>query len=155
MERRFVMKWIGSLIIITLTSVLLLSGITFAQRGLGRAGGRQGYRAYNPKTVETLSGEVTKIENITSRRSGFFGIHVLLKTDAEEISVHLGPSWYLDKQEVQIHTGDKIEVTGSRITFDNKPAILAATVKKGDLVLKLRDENGFPLWSRSQIRTQK
>jgi hypothetical protein len=35
---------------------------------------------------------------------------------------------------------------GSRITFAGKPAIVAAEVKKGDQVLKLRDESGTPLW---------
>jgi hypothetical protein len=40
-----------------------------------------------------------------------------------------------------------VEVKGSRVTFEGKPAIIAAEVKKGDEVLKLRDENGFPMWS--------
>lgn len=43
--------------------------------------------------------------------------------------------------------GDKVEVTGSRITFQDKPAIIAAEVKKGDEILKLRDGNGFPAWA--------
>jgi hypothetical protein len=48
---------------------------------------------------------------------------------------------------VKIEPKDKVEVTGSRITFDGKPAIIAAEVKKGDEALKLRDDNGFPVWS--------
>jgi hypothetical protein len=40
-----------------------------------------------------------------------------------------------------------VEVKGSRITFEGKPAIIAAEIKKGEETLKLRDENGFPVWS--------
>jgi hypothetical protein len=48
---------------------------------------------------------------------------------------------------VKIMPGDKIEVKGSRITFQGKPTIIAAEVKKGEETLKLRDENGFPVWA--------
>jgi hypothetical protein len=41
----------------------------------------------------------------------------------------------------------RIEVKGSRVTFEGKPALIAAEVRKGDEVLKLRDEAGMPLWS--------
>jgi hypothetical protein len=75
------------------------------------------------------------------------GVHLLVKTPKETISVHLGPSWYLDNQETKIDPKDNVEVTGSRITFEGKPAIIAREVKKGDEVLKLRDEHGVPMWA--------
>jgi DNA/RNA endonuclease YhcR with UshA esterase domain len=75
------------------------------------------------------------------------GIHLNLQTDKETIAVHLGPDWFMKKQSPQIETGDAIEVTGSRVTFDGKPAIIAAEIKKGNKVIKLRDQNGVPLWS--------
>jgi hypothetical protein len=75
------------------------------------------------------------------------GIHLLLKTDKETISVHLGPSWFIESQDVKILKGDRIDVRGSRITFDQKPAIIAAEVTKGNEILKLRDDSGFPVWS--------
>ena len=71
-----------------------------------------------------------------------------LQTDKETIAVHLGPSWYIDKQTPKIETNDTITVTGSRVTVDGKPAIIAAQVKKGNEILKLRDENGIPVWRR-------
>lgn len=40
-----------------------------------------------------------------------------------------------------------VEVKGSRITFDGKPVVIAAEVKKGQDVLHFRDENGVPVWS--------
>jgi hypothetical protein len=48
---------------------------------------------------------------------------------------------------MKIVPGDKVEITGSRITFQRDAAIIAAEVKKGDEILQLRDGNGFPVWS--------
>jgi hypothetical protein len=75
-----------------------------------------------------------------------YGVHLTVKTDKETISVHMGPGWFIEKQDIKIEPKDKVEVKGSRITFEGKPAIIAAEVKKGDELLKLRDENGFPSW---------
>jgi hypothetical protein len=38
------------------------------------------------------------------------GVHLVLKTDREQISVHLGPAWYLDNQEPTSQAKDKIEI---------------------------------------------
>ncbi|MDI6852119.1 MAG: hypothetical protein QME75_00745 [Deltaproteobacteria bacterium] len=43
--------------------------------------------------------------------------------------------------------GDRLEVTGSRITYQGNPAIIASEVKKGDKALKLRDAQGIPAWA--------
>ncbi|BAU62662.1 hypothetical protein STA3757_00120 [Stanieria sp. NIES-3757] len=105
-------------------------------------------RMYNLNTVETISGEVISINAITSRQGMSQGVHLQLKTEQEVINVHLGPSWYLDNQNIQIQPKDKIEVTGSKVNFDGQPSLIAAQVKKGKDTLVLRDENGFPVWSR-------
>ena len=75
------------------------------------------------------------------------GVKLTVKTEKETVSVQLGPGWYLENQDVKIEPKDKVEVRGSRVTFFGKPAIFAAEVKKGDQVLKLRDDDGFPVWS--------
>ena len=117
-------------------------------RGSGGWGpGSQYNRMFDSKTVETVNREVTGINQFTPAKGMRGGIHVNVKTDKETISVHLGPSWYLENQDVKIEAKDKVEVKGSRITFGGKPAIIATEVKKGDEVLKLRDDAGFPVWS--------
>ena len=145
-----------SVILLSGTVTLLITALaSFAQprggmtwRGSGGWGpGSQYNKMYDPKTLETITGEVTRVDRITPAKGMSGGIHMLVKTDKETISVHLGPSWYLENQDVKIEPKDKVEVKGSRVTFGGKPAIIAAEVKKGDEVLKLRDENGFPVWS--------
>jgi hypothetical protein len=144
--------------LITLMAVMtmlcsIFSAEALAQRGLTWKGSRGwGSRApygriYNPQTVETISGEVVSVDKITPMKGMSYGVHLTLKTDKETISVHLGPGWYIENQDVKIAPGDKIEVKGSRITFEGKPALIAAELKKGDAVLVLRDASGFPVWS--------
>jgi hypothetical protein len=117
-------------------------------RGSGGWGWGTPYsKMYDPKTVETISGEVVKIDTITPRKGMSAGVHMSVKTDKEEISVHLGPAFFIENQDVKIAAKDKVEVKGSRITFDGKPAIIAMELKKGDEVLKVRDDNGYPVWS--------
>ena len=121
-----------------------------AKRGRGGDGWGQGTnydRNYNSNTVETISGEVVSVEKISPIKGGPPGVHAFVKTDKETISVHFGPEWYIENQDVQINPKDKIEVKGSRITFEGNPAIIAAEVIKGDEVLTLRDASGFPAWS--------
>jgi len=104
-------------------------------------------RLYNPATVETLSGEILKVEYFTPMRGMGQGVHLQLKSDDKTLPVHLGPRWFLDNQDVEIKKGDQIKVKGSRITFNDKPAIVAAEIEKGDKILILRDDDGFPQWA--------
>ncbi len=101
---------------------------------------------YDPRTVETITGEVVSIDQFTPVRGMYYGIHLMLKTDKETVSVHLGPGWYIENQDIKIEPKDKVEVKGSRITFAGKPAIIAAEVKKGEQIFTLRDKNGLPAW---------
>ncbi len=103
-------------------------------------------RNYDVNTVETIEGEVVEVSYDPSQKNAaMMGVHVVVKTESETIPVHLGPVWYMNEQD-SLNTGDKIEVTGSRITYDSAPAIVAATVKKNEMTLRLRDQNGYPVW---------
>ncbi len=135
------MKKLSILIVVSILSFIVSD--SFAQRGMkwrGSGGwgmGSQYNRMYDPKTVGTISGEVISVDMITPMKGMSQGVHLTLKTDMEIISVHLGPWWYIENRDIRIEPKDKIEVAGSRITYQGKPAIIAAKVKKGDEVLKL------------------
>jgi len=142
-------------VMVAIISVLALAFSTesFAQRGMkwnGSGGwgmGTQYGKVYDPKTAETIAGEVISVGRITPTKGMSYGVHLIVKTDKETVSVHLGPGWYIENQDIKIEAKDKIEVKGSRITFQGKPAIIAAEVKKGDEVLALRNESGVPVWN--------
>lgn len=146
-------KIAGTLTVVISILALLVVTESFAQRGMGWKGsggwgmGSAYGKMYNPKTIETFSGEVISIDKISPMRGMSQGVHMTVKTGKEKISVHLGPGWFIENQDIKIEPKDKVEVKGSRITFEGKPAIIASEVKKGKEILKLRDENGFPAWS--------
>ncbi|HZV45975.1 MAG TPA: hypothetical protein VFG06_01340 [Thermodesulfovibrionales bacterium] len=147
------MKKMGVVIAALAIFSLLFTVDSFAQMGpmwKGSGGwgmGMQYSKMYNPKTVETITGVVVSVDKITPMKGMSHGVHMILKTDKETIAVHLGPSWYIENQDIKIEQKDKVEVRGSRITFEGKPAIIAAEVQKGNEILKLRDEKGLPVWS--------
>lgn len=148
-------RLVPAVVVLTVLGVLGAGDALAQGRGAQRGGGGGGgwgagtayARLYNPQTVESISGEVVSVDHITPMKGMSYGVHLMVKTDRETISVHLGPGWYLENQDTAILANDRVEVRGSRVTFEGKPAIIAATVKKGEAELTLRDAAGFPTWS--------
>ncbi|MEW6387247.1 MAG: DNA-binding protein [Thermodesulfobacteriota bacterium] len=136
------------LVILAIFSLLLTGAALAQQSGKGPGNGSEAYgRMYDAKTVETLKGEITAVDRIASPRPEMPGRMTLsLKTDKETVNIYLGPIWFIEKQKVALAAKDKVEVKGSRVTMGGKPLIIANYVKKGDQVLKLRDDRGMPLW---------
>lgn len=131
-------------------AVGVVAGIVVATCPLvAGAQGKGSGRIYDPKTVETVTGEVVEVQRPPSpsgRKA--HGIHLFLRTDdVAKLPVHLGPAWYVDQQGVEIAVGDRLEVKGSRVTIDGQSVIVAAEVKKSDQTLVLRTADGVPAWS--------
>ena len=103
---------------------------------------------YDAKTVETIGGKVLSIEKTTPAKRRGYWIDLMLQTEKETIAVQLGPDWYIDKQTPRIEANDTITVIGSRVTIDGRSAIVAADITKGNELLKLRQDNGIPVWPR-------
>jgi hypothetical protein len=117
-------------------------------QGSGGWGMKGAYgRMYDPATVQTVAGKVVAVNRVAPMKGMGAGVHVALDTQDGMVSVHLGPAWYIERQDTRIEKGDRIEVKGSRVTIAGKPAIIAAEVRKGDQLLILRDANGVPAWS--------
>ena len=104
-------------------------------------------RLYDAKRVVTLHGTVQRVEKIIPMKGMGYGVHLILKTQDETIPVHLGPTWYVERQMVQIHAQDVVEVTGSRVPCDGKPIILAALIRRGNDTVKFRELSGTPGWA--------
>jgi hypothetical protein len=104
-------------------------------------------KRYDLKTVETLSGEVTAVEKFSPGRGGPpQGLRLRVKFPQETVLVILGPIVYVEQQNVKFGVGDRVDVQGSKMTVQGEPLIVAAEVRKGDQVLKMRDKNGEALW---------
>jgi hypothetical protein len=98
--------------------------------------------------IVTVAGEILSVERAASTNRAGAGVHLRIKLDdGAALVAMLGPSWYLDNQELRLQAKDKIEITGLRVVWQGEPAIIAAQVNKGGDVLVLRDEDGFPRWA--------
>ena len=141
------MKKLKSLVAALLFAALSIPGS--AQPGSGGWCANNNYsRLFNAKTMTEIEGTIVSVEKITPEKGMSVGVHLVVKTKGNETtSVHLGPSWYLDNQDVQFAADEAVEVKGSKVTYQNAPAIIAVTVTKGEQVLMLRDKNGFPKWN--------
>jgi hypothetical protein len=117
-------------------------------RGTGGWGNNSAYCSlYDPKNIETLHGMVLSIENVTPLPGMSPGVELQLQTAKETIPVHLGPEWYLENQDIDINSQDKVVVKGSRLVCNGQRVLVAAEIRKGDQVIRLRDAKGLPLWS--------
>jgi hypothetical protein len=138
----------------------VIAVIAYAEPGQGCRGNGPGmgdgyHRMYDPAKAEIVKGQIVSVEQISGRRGRGTGVVLNLRTGTETLSVHLGPSWYLDKQDVKIAAGDVIQISGARTVRGSQDIFLAAEVKKGNETLKLRGENGVPLWVGWRCRDNK
>jgi hypothetical protein len=122
----------------------LVVPLVFGQAGPAR-------RLYDPSTEATVKGTVDNVVQQTGRRA-FSGTHLVLKTDAGDLTVHVGPSGYISAQGFSFAKGDALEVTGSKVKMGGQDVLLAREIKKDGKVLTLRDAQGIPKWSRGRQR---
>lgn len=117
-------------------------------RGSAERGGGPGMgRTYDPDTVTTLRGTASTVAVVPARGGRMGGMHLTMQSEGQAIEVHLGPTWFLQREGVEVAKGDSIEVTGSVIEADGNRFLIAREMKKGQKLLKLRDEQGVPVWS--------
>jgi hypothetical protein len=107
-------------------------------------------RMFDPKTVTTIRGQVECLAKFPQKRIGsdleLIYQGVVLQTDKGRFPVYLGPRWYLNKQQVKVKEGDKLEVIASRLSMGKNVLFVAREVKVNGNSLMLRDEQGKPLW---------
>lgn len=134
-------------ILLVVGAALVAAAPAFAQTGRAQQGrGQANGPRYDPATVETVRGTIRSIDRHDAKRGNHQGVHLEMEAGDQTLVVHLGPSWFLDKQDLKPAVGDAVEVVGSRITYEGAPALIAREVKRGDTVLRLRDEAGLPVW---------
>jgi hypothetical protein len=106
---------------------------------------------YDKAAETTIKGTVEKIEQPGVGHMYGMGVRLFVKAGDETFWVHLGPAAFVEKTMI-FKEGEALEVTGSKTMMMGQTVIAAREVKKGDMVLKLRDENGMPLWQGMHMR---
>lgn len=136
------------------TKVLVVASLITVGAGLAMASHAEalpgtpptnGYRM--AQAIEQVSGTVLSVEQVSRANQPWTGTHLSLQTGTQTLDVALGPSDYVDAQGVRLQAGDRIVVTGVRTDVQGQPTLVAYEVRKGDQTLRLRTENGMPLWA--------
>jgi hypothetical protein len=144
------LKKLSLLASLALVAALMLPPQVWAQPPYSAAGPKT-HRYYNPQRVETLSGTVVAVNRRHARHPGRPDrIMMLLKTAQGNVKVYLGPADYVDHQALKLAPGEQVQVKGVRHTYRRAIFFVASAVKKGDQVMKLRDNTtGRPLWTKA------
>jgi hypothetical protein len=129
----------------------LMAALSWAQQQVPPAAPKAS-RLYNPQAVETVAGKVAALNRIASKRAGKPDrVTMVLQTDRGDVKVHLGPTDYLGQQALQLAVGDQVEVKGVKLNRPRVNIFIAGEVRKGDQVLKLRDDaTGRALWLKAR-----
>ena len=106
------MKKLGLIGILAITFVLQIA-ITNAFGGIAIGERMAMYNAQIPTTVKCVITEVGRVDQVWGPMKGkSYGVNLTVKTDKETLTVYLGPSWYIDRQDITIGKTDIIEVRG-------------------------------------------
>jgi hypothetical protein len=103
---------------------------------------------YVQENLVNIQGEILSRVLVPSINGRGDGVHLVIETDEGNLRVILGPEWYLSTQQVSLDSGDFVEVTGKRVTYQEEAALVAFRVILEDGKLYLRNENGISAWSR-------
>lgn len=104
-------------------------------------------REYDPDNTDEISGMIEEVMYSGSENTPEQGMELLVHTDDELITLHIGPVWYLDRQDKGFKEGDNVTVKGSRITYKHEPVLVAQYITRNGRKLVLRDEMGHPVWN--------
>ncbi len=102
---------------------------------------------HEPGDIETVSGEVVRVDVLPRAGGGGRDVTLVLRTDiGDEVPVAVGPRWVVKAMGLRLRGGDDIQVAGWRIVR-GKPALLAAEIDTGAQRFLFRDRHGIAAWS--------
>jgi hypothetical protein len=94
-------------------------------------------RAYDFRSKTRMGGEILSIDDLRADDAAFSGLHITMRIEKGEVSVHLGPKEFFDSNVVAFRVGDSIDITGYPSSYKGKPALVATDVEKDGRQLRL------------------
>lgn len=133
---------------------LMVWGTTVPALSQGRGQGFRPcpYSAYVCPVAHTCkpfdaSGKVVQVLTESLEDGMHPGMAIVVDTKTQgRVHVHLGPVWYLERQNFEIKPGDEVGIKGMCDKKNEKLDVIASELTHGDYVLHLRDSQGRPNW---------
>lgn len=141
------MKVNYSLSVVVRLLVIICSATCIAQKeNDGWEDGSKFNSLFNTKTIDTVFGEIVSLDSVKPSNGMSYGIQLIVKTKTDTLTAILCPTWFTKCLNICLKVNDKIEIEGSRVTFNNKPIMIAARIICNGIILKMRNDKGHPIW---------
>jgi hypothetical protein len=101
---------------------------------------------YNVASEVKVEGVVQEVQQFWCPINGDEGTHLILKTDAGILQVHVAPRRFLLGNGVNFSKGDQIAVVGSTVIYEGHDAVIARKITRRDQTFSFRQPDGRPLW---------
>ena len=129
------------LAVIAVGTILAASRVAGQDKSTG-----QNVPKYDITREQTVRGVVQEVKDYHCPVSGTVGTHISIKTSQGDLEVHMAPAKFFKEYDLRISKGDDVVVTGNKVDFNGKPAIVARLVIVGHDIFAFRDETGRPSW---------
>lgn len=109
-------------------------------------------RLYKNSERDRFKGEIQAITEVVPMPGMSPGVALIVKdADGEDITVHLGPKWFIRSERMGLRVGDRVKVKGVWAEIGEQDFFMAAKVKTGEFeAFKVRlTKNGMPFWAMS------
>jgi hypothetical protein len=108
--------------------------------------GEQYLTVFDPKTIDTIEGTVTRVYTVPSPNVRLTSIQLLVRTADGDVHVNVAPLWFLQNQDLQFEAEDKLVITGSKVKPKGIVTMVATQVRRGEETLTVRGNDGMPVW---------
>lgn len=94
-----------------------------------------------------LEGTVSHVDELPSPEEHLSQVAVItLHASGTPVRVELAPDWFLEQHGLKYTPEQLLLVRGERVDVNGESIIIAREVEQGEIRLRLRDEQGRPVW---------
>jgi hypothetical protein len=114
---------------------------------------------YKVSELDNFRATVIGIEEVVPMEGMSPATAITVRESDEDspILVHIGPTWFVEKDALGLKKGDRIKIRGVWAEIEEQDVFMAAKIKKGDhYELKVRlTRDGTPFWTMSKEQLAK
>jgi sporulation protein YlmC with PRC-barrel domain len=112
-----------------------------------QAAGTDYEKMYNPDNMTTVHGTVESVGAFDLEGVPASGLRLRIRTDdGRSVIVYAGARSYAERHNMSFRYGDEVTIVGSPAKINEQNVILGARIEKGGQTLRLRSDEGKPLW---------
>jgi hypothetical protein len=114
---------------------------------------------YKVSELDNFRATVVDVKEVVPMEGMSPATAITVKESDEDASilVHIGPTWFVEKESLGLKKGDRVKIRGVWAEIEDQDVFMAAKIKKGDhYELKVRlTRDGTPFWTMSEEQLAK